>query len=262
METNVGGRELPEDHFVAVLGMELWIEDGRTHGSAPLRPSMWGAGTEQPRTGLLATMVDMVAGNTPDGPVNPTIDLRIQIVDQVPPTGEVHLVCHPLKVGRRLIVAETRLYGDDPAAPFAIGTTTFMNELIDMDSSFGSQSRPVAEVTSFDELLGHRVVDDRSIEVDPSVRIGNGPGQTVQGGVQATLAELAAEHVVGRDGPVTVTDLDIRYLNRVKVGPLRATAEVVGAPGPSTRLRVALTDAGDDGRIVAHVALTTQGVVP
>ena len=25
---------------------------------------------------------------------------------------------------------------------------------------------------------------------------------------------------------------------------------------------VALTDAGDDGRIVAHVALTTQGVVP
>lgn len=258
METTERGRPLPEDHFIALLGIELWVEDGRTHGAAELHPAMWSTGTERPRTGILATLVDMVAGNTPEGPVNPTIDLRVQVLDPTPSSGTVRLECRPLKAGRRLIVAETRLWVDDPDSPFAVATTTFMNNVMPMDSVFGSQPTPAHSLDSFDDLLALRVVDDASIEIDSTDQVGNGPGETVQGGVQALLAELAAEHLVGRDGPVTVTDLDIRYLNRVKVGPLRATAEIVGPPGASTAVRVRLTDAGDDGRIIGHVAITAR----
>jgi hypothetical protein len=34
-------------HFVAALGIELWPEDGITHGRAELRPEMWADGAGQ-----------------------------------------------------------------------------------------------------------------------------------------------------------------------------------------------------------------------
>jgi hypothetical protein len=82
--------------FVGALGLELWVEDGMTHGRALLRPEMWAPGTDVPRLGVLATMVDIVVGTQPDGPLNPTVDLRITLLERPPSAGEVYLVCRPV----------------------------------------------------------------------------------------------------------------------------------------------------------------------
>src|SRR5262245_5352286 len=84
-------------HIVGALGLELWAADGLTHGRAMLRPEMWAPGTEVPRLGVLATMVDVVIGSLPGGALNPTVDLRIALLDRPPSEGEIGLVCHPLK---------------------------------------------------------------------------------------------------------------------------------------------------------------------
>src|SRR5262245_11007844 len=116
--------------FVGAIGMELWAERGWTHGRAPIRPEMLAPGTERLRLGVLATMVDLVAGSPPTGPINPTIDLRVTLLGPTPSTGAVHLVCRPVKVGRRLFLGETILHTGDVDRPFAHSITTFMNELI------------------------------------------------------------------------------------------------------------------------------------
>ena len=79
---------------------------------------------------------------------------------------------------------------------------------------------------------------------------------TVQGGILATLGELAAESLWAGGEAHLVTDLDIRFLNRVKVGPVRATARRVVSGRRGEVVDVTLFDAGNDMRRVAHVSTT------
>jgi acyl-coenzyme A thioesterase PaaI-like protein len=72
------------------------------------------------------------------------------------------------------------------------------------------------------------------------------PAGTIQGGAVALLVELAAESSAG----APIEDLEIRYLSAIRVGPARATAEVI-APG---LIRVELRDVGRPDRL-ATVAL-------
>ena len=71
-------------------------------GSVPVRSELFAPGTQTVRTGLLATMVDLIAGHAPNGPVGPTIDLRVSVVAPPPTTGRIHLVCRPLRVAARV----------------------------------------------------------------------------------------------------------------------------------------------------------------
>jgi uncharacterized protein (TIGR00369 family) len=77
---------------------------------------------------------------------------------------------------------------------------------------------------------------------------------TVQGGLLAVLAEVSAASLWAEGEPYLVTDLDIRYLNRVKVGPVRASARVVVDGWRGTVVDVTLVDAGNEMRPVAHVS--------
>ena len=93
------------------------------------------------------------------------------------------------------------------------------------------------------------------MEIDADQWISNGVAGTIQGGVQSLLAEIAAQHAV-KPRELAVVDLDIRFLNRVRSGPVTASADVASAEAPTqaiddTFVRVAITDAGDDGRLVA-----------
>ena len=58
-----------------------------------------------------------------------------------------------------------------------------------------------------------------------------------------------------------MTDLDIRFLNRVKVGPVRAMARRVVAGRRGEVVDVTLHDAGDGMRPVAHVSTTCVPVL-
>src|SRR5438046_488263 len=123
--------------FVGSLALDLRFADGLTHGSVVVQPEMLAPGTDRLRVGVLATLVDMVAGFLPTGPVNPTVDLRVSLLARPPSSGTVHLVCRPATLGRRLFVGETLLHTGDVDRPFARSTTTFMNESMGA-SSFGA----------------------------------------------------------------------------------------------------------------------------
>ncbi len=240
--------------FVGALGLDLSFVDGLTHGRAELLPEMLAPGTDRPRIGVLATMVDMVAGFLPTGPVNPTVDLRISLVARPPATGTMYLVCRPAKLGRRLFVGETILHTGDIDRPFARSTVTFMNQPMSEGPGSGGPAAEAITVRSFDEMLRPRHVDAYTVEMDAHPWVSNGPSGTIQGGAQALLAEIAAERAV-RPRALAVVDLDIRFLNRMRAGPVSATAEVSPGEVDDAFVRVAITDLGDDQRLVSLVSL-------
>ncbi|MET0628085.1 MAG: PaaI family thioesterase [Acidimicrobiia bacterium] len=247
--------------FVGALGLELWVEDAMTHGRALLRPEMWAPGTDVPRLGVLATMVDIVVGTQPDGPLNPTVDLRITLLERPPSEGEVFLVCRPVKHGRRLFVGEALLHTGDPDRPFARSRCSFMNNLMPgIGSMFGPKDDPPAPIPSFDELLQARILGPGVVEMDAHPRVSNGPGGTIQGGAQALLAEIAAEHALEPLGRYAAVDLEIRYLNRVRTQSAVATAEILPGDLSGVQVRVPVRETGDDGRIVSLVSTTCRAL--
>jgi acyl-coenzyme A thioesterase PaaI-like protein len=188
------------------------------------------------------------------GAINPTVDLNVQLIAPPPSFGTLHVVCHPVKMGRRLFVGEVLI--DCGAEPFARGMATFLNQPIPghHPDGWNGQFRPVPLLESFDDLIQPSYADDRTVVVACGPAINNGPGGTVQGGVQATIAELASEWVLSPIGNFAVTDLDIRYVGRVKVGPVAAAADVLSVNGSTAFVRVTLVDRGNANSLVSTVA--------
>lgn len=250
---------IPDEHFISLLAIDLFpSEDGTVIGSAPVRPEGFAPGTTTLRSALLATMVDMTAGYIPSGAVGPTVDLRLELFAPPPTTGRIHLVGRPLKVGGRMVISETTLYAGADGPAFGRSITNFMK--ISVGAGLPPGERPLVPmpVASFDELFGARIRDARSIEVDAGVQIANGVQGTIQGGAQAFIAEMAAEHALGGGRRLVARDIDMRYLSKLKVGPMVATVEPLAQIGDEHFARVALTDAGADGLLVSYVSLTLQ----
>lgn len=110
--------------------------------------------------------------------------------------------------------------------------------------------------TSIDEYLATRIVDARTIEMDGALRVSNGPQGTVQGGAQTLFAELATEHTLGNGGRLAVSDLDIRFLGRLHVGPLVGAVQAIETDDPAlVHARVRLTDGGHDNALVSFVSI-------
>jgi acyl-coenzyme A thioesterase PaaI-like protein len=247
--------------YIGQLAIEIAMGDGLVVGIAPIRSQLFAPDTTTIRTGLLATMVDLVAGHAPVGPVGPTIDLRVQRLAPPPTAGRIRLVCRPLRVGQRLIVAETRLASDaTPDEPFAVALTTFMNNRVGDPVPAGPRAIPPMDEPSFDDFLAPRVDAGGNGDVlvlDPADRYANGIQATVQGGAQSLFAEIAAEHAVG-DGRWTAADLDIRFLGRLRTGPLEAHVEHLTVGHDRRSVRVTLSDGGEAGKTVSHVALVLE----
>jgi acyl-coenzyme A thioesterase PaaI-like protein len=243
------------EHFVGSLGLELWVENGLTQGRAEVRPEMLGAASGTPHLGVLATLVDIVAGTPPGGPLNPTVDLRIWLLSRPPSRGTIRLEARPIKFGRRLYVAETILHTGDRDHPFARSTCTFMNEQIDMPMMFGPRDTPPVLAGPFTELLGARTLGDGTLEMDAHEGVRNGPGGTIQGGAQALLGELAAEHALADRGAFSAVDLEIRFLNRVRGDRVVARAEIDDGDLGVVGARVPVVEPGPEPRVVSLVSL-------
>ena len=81
-----------------------------------------------------------------------------------------------------------------------------------------------------------------AVEIDLADELRN-PWGILHGGVVATLVDLAAEHATG--GGYT-TDVVLHFLAPNRVGPVRATARVLGRRSDGTVLRVEVRDEGAD----------------
>jgi acyl-coenzyme A thioesterase PaaI-like protein len=245
-------------HFVGAMGLDYWFEEDTTWGQADITPLLCTPDAPHPRISVLATMVDVVSGTRRSGLINPTVDMHIQMMALVP-MSTVRLRSDALRAGRRLFVGESLLYADGGERPFARSLVTFMNKL--MVTPEGRSSPPLTTdqplQVHIDDLLDVRVVDGGTIEIDPIPRLSNGPGATLQGGVLALLGELATEHALA-DSTVAVTDLDIRYLNPVGIGPVRAHAEILSDTPHEASVSVRIVDVGDADRVVAYVGTTAR----
>jgi uncharacterized protein (TIGR00369 family) len=250
--------------FVGGLGIRLWVDGELALGRAEIQPEYFKPGTDRVRLGVLATLVDMVAGSPAHAIINPTVDLRVTLLSPAPTSGVIELVTYPVKAGRLLFVGETLLHTGDPARPFARSVCTFMNKPLDTQRTGIFPLGPLG-ADHYDASLQVREPEPGVFEMDNHEIVRNGANGTVQGGAQALLAELTGEQALARltndgAGDLLATDLEIRYLNRVKEGPVRASAEVVPGTFAGAWVRVAMTEPPADNRIVSLTTLQYRGV--
>jgi acyl-coenzyme A thioesterase PaaI-like protein len=257
--------EVLSPSFVGGLGIRLWVDGDLALGRAEIQPEYFKPGTDRVRLGVLATLVDMVAGSPAHAIINPTVDLRVTLLAPAPTDGAIDLVTYPVKIGRQLFVGETLLHTGDPDRAFARSVCTFINKPLVTERSDGIFPSGQLGHDSFDESLQIREVEPGVYEMDNHDVVRNGANGTVQGGAQALLAELTAELALDavdrqHEHEHHATDLEIRYLNRVRTGPVQATAEVLagGFDGPS--VRSVIHEPSADGRIVSLTTLQFRGV--
>lgn len=252
--------EIQTPSFVNGLGISLWTEGDLALARAEVQPEFFAPGTDRVRLGVLATLVDMVAGSPAHAIINPTVDLRVSLLSPAPTSGVIELVTYPVKSGRLLFVGETLLHTGDPAQPFARSVCTFMNKPLDTQRTGIFPLGPLG-ADHYDASLQVREPEPGVFEMDNHEIVRNGANGTVQGGAQALLAELTGERALdhlGRD--FLAVDLEIRYLNRVKEGPVRARAEIVPSTLDGPWVRVAMNEPPADNRIVSLTTLQYRGV--
>jgi acyl-coenzyme A thioesterase PaaI-like protein len=251
--------------FVNGLGITLWTEGDLALARAEVQPEFFAPGTDRVRLGVLATLVDMVAGSPAHAIINPTVDLRVTLLAPAPTVGVIELVTYPVKSGRLLFVGETLLHTGDVSQPFARSVCTFMNKPLDSERT---GIFPVGQLGAahYDASLQVREPEPGVYEMDNHDLVRNGANGTVQGGAQALLAELTADRALEAVAPLegheehTAVDLEIRYLNRVKEGPVRARAELVPSTIGGPWVRVVTTEPPADDRIVSLTTLQYRAV--
>jgi acyl-coenzyme A thioesterase PaaI-like protein len=248
--------------FLAGLCAEVWLDGEEVHARMEIQPSHLKPGTDRVRLGLLATIVDVIGGSPSFGILNPTVDLRVTLVDRVPPSGKVEFVCRPVRVGRRLFVSETIAHTGDVAHACMRGVCTFVNRALDGFTHDDLVPHGTLGADSYDELLDLREPTPGVYELEHMPVIGNPHSGTIIGGAQALLAEMVAERVLMAEDGVEyeVVDLDIRYLDALRTPTIRARGDVLVGSFDSRCVRVPMVEADAGERIVSLASLTCKPV--
>jgi len=237
---------------------------------AEIREPRGGAGAA-----ALAVALDVLGGNlaleavAPDWAVTSSLELH-----RLRPTagGDVTVRGRPLRAGRTHVVIDAEVAGQDPDAPAAVGSVTFTR--IARRSGTPEYRMPDEALTVFAvegsglerplrEALGIRAssipdagagADDGALELDVHPWVSNSVG-ALQGGalvalVDAAATDAAAPRLAEVASPATL-DLRVHFLALARKGPVRARARLLGHSTRDARLRVDLSDAGQEGRLVA-----------
>lgn len=238
-------------HMLQELGFAVRREGETLTGSAEIVPEMLVPGTAHLRTSVLAMWTDMLSGllaaqlAAPAVPV--TVELDVHLHRPLPAAGTVRAVGTPLRRGRTLSVAEVRFTTGD-GEPLAVGGGSFVTSpdpsvRLPPDLSIGEDRPSTARLTM---PLAERARCERrspGVAVLPRSEDGLNSSRTVNGGLISLAAE---EAVLGLSPGGTLCSLGLRYLHPVRVGPVLATASVLGGLA-----RVELRDGGSDDRLSA-----------
>jgi acyl-coenzyme A thioesterase PaaI-like protein len=241
------------------FGFEMSDDDLMMTGDATLTEFLRSPGAALPRPSVLATIADCVAGIPAHRVTAPrlsvTLDIAVRMVaescgDHLDIRGEI------AKKGRSTVASEVRFFDAATAALVAHSYVTFMASPRPQD-----HTPHLARGMHMDETMGQplpeyveaRVVAAGTAEVERAPFLEQAAG-SLQGGVVALLAEMAASSLAGG---APVLDLDVRYLSAVRVGPGRATATPLGGG----LARVEVRDRGRADRLTAVVFART-GTTP
>ena len=239
------------------LGVRASVEDGRLLLTLITRPNVLHHGVV--RTSVLSYLVDALAGVEVDVPAtwSLTADLSVRARPMAAPP-EIVARATNVRSGRRSSTSTVELATPDGEL-VGLGAATFTaidRRPSDPPKPDTTPERTVARFETYTRLLAEPLRDEAGItSLDPSNgvvevvarrELQNSNG-TIQGAMVALIAEAAAEDLIeARFGvPVVVTDLDVRYLNRMEGGIARSSCRVVG-DGPTATVEVRLHDADRD----------------
>jgi acyl-coenzyme A thioesterase PaaI-like protein len=239
------------------LGVAARYEDGELRFDLLPTPETLHHGVV--RASVLSFVIDAVAGITLDQDPDMwtfTSDMSVRM-RPVPAPDHIEAVNTIVRRGRRSATCRVELTAGD-GSPIATGAIGFVNitrkesdppkfllppeEAPRLFDGLGGLTRPLRDEA------GIEVIDSAEgvvqVDVTPALR---NPAGTLQGAMVALLAEAAAEDLVStRFGlSAVVVDLDLRYLGRATVGPVRTRTRLLG-DGPEAPIEVELIDLSDD----------------
>jgi acyl-coenzyme A thioesterase PaaI-like protein len=249
-----GGSEeaTPPPMFVNDIpfGFDL-AEDGVSLiGDATITDALRSTGSGLPRTSVLATIADCMAGVPACLSTAPRLAVTLDIVvrnvagrcgDRLEVAGEI------VKRGRSTVAGEVRFSDRETKELVALSYVTFMASPRPQDQApvmlrgmrtMGTMPLP------FPDYIGLRLLEPGVAEVD-LVHFVMQASQSLQGGAVALLGEVAAESLASSP----ILDLDVRYLSAIRVGPGRATATRAGRD----LVRVEVRDVGSNNRLAALI---------
>jgi len=242
--------------FIHDIAFSYHVEGEVALGELEVDEELRIPGTRIVRPSILATVADVVAGGVANRLSMPriplTVDLTVHSFGGVT-VDVLAIVGRAVKAGRTILLTETTFFERGVERPVALSQATFFpspNAADEMEFVGSQAYRPSRLSGSFTDQLGIRVLRPGVTELD-RVEYVMQPTGTIQGGALAVLAEVAAETLTGEP----VLDLDLRFVNAVRIGPARASAEVVGA-GVA---RVEVRDAGNADRLATVVLAKTVG---
>ena len=210
---------------------------------------------------MLAAYADNAGGldaSLSFGSIAPTLDLSVHVV-RCPGSSDLTYESRLIKVGRRVIVAETWFTAAGDLDPYAVAVSTFV---IVSEPTPGGLTLPSHRDPPFSPVLpldvpieehaGIRTVAPGVVDIEHRPSVSNGRG-TLQGAMVALVAERACETLLEVDGvPHVVTSIDLRYLSSMRVGPIRTTARMLRADHELAQLWVEVHDVGT-GHLMTHV---------
>ncbi len=282
----------PEFHLVRDLAP---IVERDADGSAillPIVPALFDDGG-RPHLGVVATVVDVIAGETAVREVLPrwiaTSNLCLQVGD-LPDAGTIRARPRVLRKGRTTLVMEVDL---DHLARAGVGgadgrdgsaTTPATTRLglatvgfsilpkrnpLQARVDWAETPEPRSEFATSTSGFRKPLYDTLGLEFDaqaPGIaRLGVEPYVintlgAMQGGAVAILIDAAADHFAAdRFGtPARVRGLEIHYLSLARSGPVRAEARALGPIGSGLLVRVSLFDEGADDRLLTVATATVD----
>jgi uncharacterized protein (TIGR00369 family) len=272
MEVTEEGRSVAR--FVGVDLREVgdW-ESGEVIGEAisPLPDHLRAAGGGI-RTGALLTLCDNVGGfcaglaALPDGWVVST-NLSLTVTPHRA-QGPLRLRSTVLRKGKAAIVTDVRVT-DSGAGDAIVADAVLTSAVLIPEGGPPRWARPAhlqapppaAGLPSLLDWLGIRDVAGAPpgvVELDVTDAVRN-PWGIVHGGVTASLVDVAAERAVASHdgGPVETGDVSLHFLAPSRVGPVRATATVMGERADGAVVLVEVRDLGRD-RVAARAVATVR----
>jgi acyl-coenzyme A thioesterase PaaI-like protein len=246
LRVNLKQREATEPSRPLAGGLEAWTVDGGwRHTSVRIGPEGCVDGTDRILTGLLFAYADIVTGSPPSGPMNPTVDLQVRLFAPAR-MGLIRFTARTLRLGRTLYVGEAEMRHGSEEQPFGLAVATFVNQPISVpDLPESARNATGGKLEGIGRLTGFQRIGPGCLELGVDLRT---PQGTVPGATLGLLVEAAATNLLGPES--RVNELDVRFLNKVRVGPIRATATALGHRDHDTTVRVDIVDVGNNDRLV------------
>jgi uncharacterized protein (TIGR00369 family) len=214
------------------------------------------------RAGALLTLLDMVGGlcaglaALPDGwVVSTNLSARTVRREHV---GPFRIDANVLRQGRASVVTAVRIR-DEGAEDALVVDGVLTSAILVPENGPPAWDRPLVldpgpppadPWPAIREWLNATAVDPLTIEMPLADALRN-PWGILHGGALASLLDLAAEHATGG----VATDVVLHFLAPNRIGPVRASARVIGTRPDGTVLRIEVRDEGA-GRVTALAIVT------